>query len=134
MKEGFTVEEIEKFGKTHKMSIFLSAVLIVSAVCNSIFWDSLSIWLVALGGVAGLCFPDPIYNFLCRMAAFIGKQERTVRLIFAGVAVAVAIVFPPLHFLEAGLITGVALKYKIGTLHPSSNESQDPPEKSDDQS
>lgn len=134
MKEGFTVEEIEKFGKTHKTSIFLSAVLILSAVCNSIFWDSLSIWLVALGGVAGLCFPDQIYNFLCRMAAFIGKQERTVRLILAGVAVAVAIVFPPLHFLEAGLITGVALKYKIGSLHPTSSESKETPPKRDDKS
>lgn len=129
MKEGFTVEEIEKFGKTHKMSILLSGILILSAICNSIFWDTLSIWLIALGGVAGLCFPEPIYSFLNKMAGFIGKQERTVRIICAAVAVAVAIIFPPLHFLIAGLITGVALKYKVGTLHPSasSEDKKTPP-------
>lgn len=118
MKEGFTMQEIEQFGKTHKMSILLSAVFLVSAICNMLFWDSLSIWLVALGAIGGLCFPDPIARFLTRTASFIGKQERTVRLIFAGVAIAIAIVFPPLHFLTAGLIAGIALKANMGQLNP----------------
>ncbi len=112
------MQEIEQFGKTHKMSILLSAVFLVSAICNMLFWDSLSIWLVALGAIGGLCFPDPIARFLTRTASFIGKQERTVRLIFAGVAIAVAIVFPPLHFLTAGLIAGIALKANMGQLNP----------------
>ena len=133
MKEGFTVEEIEKFGKTHKMSILLSGILILSAICNSIFWDTLSIWLIALGGVAGLCFPEAIYSFLNRMASFLGKQERTVRIICAAVAVAIAIIFPPLHFLIAGLIVGVALKYKVGTLHPSASEEDKTPPSSNEE-
>lgn len=127
MKEGFTVDEIEKFGKAHKMTILLSVILILSAICNAIFWDTLSIWMVALGGVAGLCFPDPIFGFLNRLASFVGKQERTVRLIFAGVALAVAVVFPPLHFLTAGLIVGLTLKYKIGSLHATSSEAEKKP-------
>lgn len=118
MKEGFTMQEIEQFGKTHKMSILLSAVFLVSAICNMLFWDSLSIWLIALGAIGGLCFPEHISGFLLKTAGFIGKQERTVRLVFAGVALALAIVFPPLHFLIAGLIAGVGLKANVGLLNP----------------
>jgi len=113
------MQEIEQFGKMHKMSILLSAIFLVSAICNMLFWDSLSIWLVALGAIGGLCFPEPIAHFLKKTAGFIGKQERTVRLIFAGVAIAIAIVFPPLHFLTAGLIAGIALKSNMGQLNPT---------------
>jgi len=135
MKEGFTVEEIEKFGKTHKLTILLSTILLLSAIFNVLLWDSLSVWLVSLAAIGGLCFPEHSAKFLIKLASFVVKQDRTVRMIFAGVAIAVSVVFPPLNFLALGLIAGVALKGNLGHFasKKGANEEKKNEEKKEDE-
>ena len=125
MKDGFSMQEIEEFGKTHKQTILFTALLLLSAIFNTILWDGLSIWLIALGAIAGLCFPEPISKFLAKSAILVCKQERTVRLIVAGVSIAVAVIFPPLFFLITGLIAGVATKSK-GALFKGKEKKETP--------
>ena len=124
MKDGFSMQEIEQFGRTHKQTILFSVILLLSAVFNTILWDSLSIWLIALGGIAGLIFPEHIGNFLLKTGNFFGKLEKTVKMICAGVAIALSVIFPPLFFLILGLVAGVAIKKKSHVMRSTNSEGE----------
>ena len=108
-KDGFSVHEIEQFGKAHKFTLFFSALFLLAGIFNAVFWDSLGPWLAALAAIAGVCFPNPLVQFLKRGASLASGQEKSIRMIFAGVAIALAIVFPPVYFLAMGMVTGIAL-------------------------
>ena len=88
MKDSFSMQEIEQFGKTHKQTILLSALFLLAAISNTLVWsdDTLSIWLIAIAGVLGMCFREPIRKFLTKSAGFIANQEKTVRWIIAFMA------------------------------------------------
>ena len=122
MKDGFSMHEIEQFGRTHKQTILFSIIFLLSAIFNTILWDSLSIWLIALGGIAGLIFPQHIGNFLLKIGAFFGKLDRTVKMICAGVAIVISVVFPPIFFLIQGLVSGVAIKNKADIMKSKTSE------------
>jgi hypothetical protein len=133
MKDGFTLSELEQFSKRHKTTILFSAIFLLSAVFALIWgYGAMSIWLLGLGGIAGVCFPKHIGNFLIKCGRGASNQEKIVRMIFAGVALVLAILFPPVHFLIAGLICGVTLQYRSDVFHSSKIENKKEEKKSEE--
>lgn len=120
IKEGVSVQEIEKFARKYTTEVFLIlAVLIgtISSIFDFFTGARLSIIFAGLGAIASLAFPEKIKTFHKKIAKFVLKKEKTSQIIFGIIRIAIALFIPFLLFAELGLLSGL-------TFHSLEKESQ----------
>ncbi|MGD0664202.1 MAG: hypothetical protein ABSA17_00540 [Rhabdochlamydiaceae bacterium] len=110
-KEGVSVKEIEAFAKKHRFEVFFCLMFLLACIFGVVgmFKSGWSI-LFGMGGAAlGLIFPVKVDGILKTVFHSIFKQDKTLLIIFAVVALLLACLVPFLIFLIVGAAGGRAI-------------------------
>lgn len=106
-KQGISVKEIHAFTMKYPVQIFFCIVFILACIFAIVFWGLYwSLILATIGGVLGVLFVEHVKKLGNSMFSFVFKQEATVQIVLAVVAIILAIFVPPLIFLFLGLHGG----------------------------
>ena len=109
-KEGVTVQQIENFGKNHRIEIFFCIVFILSSFFSFLFYGpGWSIYAAGLGGVVAVWIPKLIGRASHGVFHFCASQQKVTRIVIAVVGFVLSIFLPPLIFLCIGLMAGKSL-------------------------
>jgi len=110
IKEGVSVEELEKFARKYINEVFLILSLIIATITSiaKFFtgapWGSL--FFVALGAIIAIALPAQIGKLLKKIFKMISQAEKTVSIIIGIVRIVLSIFIPFILFAELGLIAG----------------------------
>jgi len=107
-REGVSVKELEGYAKKHRFEIFFCLLFVFASCFSLVFWGRgiFSVFFAGVGGIFGVFFPTKVDHFLHKMYAGLLKQEGTMQIIIAIVALIVAIFIAPIIFLLVGLHAG----------------------------
>lgn len=136
IKEGVSVEEIEKFARKYTNEVFLILSLIIATI-SSIFGFFLGhIWSLLFAGlfaIIGIALPAQVGKFLKKTLQWQNKAEKTTIIIIGIVRIIFGIFIPFVLFAELGLLAGYAFHSTTLELQPppeehQSDEGQNPPD------
>ena len=107
-KKGVSVKEIEEFTKKHRYEVFFCILFLLACIFGIVgyFRAAWNIFFVMAGGILGVIFPHKVESFLQMIFRFIFKQDKTIQIVLAVVALIIAIFMPFIIFLVVGLIGG----------------------------
>lgn len=114
LKEGVSVQEVESFARKHTNEVFSLVALIVGAVSSMFDFftgPSMTILFLAVGAAVGMLLPAPIEKGLKQFFHFMGKQEKSTRMVIGGVKIVVGIFIPFVLFGVYGLLAGTSYNY-----------------------
>jgi hypothetical protein len=112
-KEGYTVKEIQQFTMKYKFEVFYGLLFIIASLFTFVWHVQLSIFLAALGGIAGVLFPQQVERVLHKISSFVTKQETITQLVMGIVCLVLAVFLPFLVFLLLGLNGGMAMAHRF---------------------
>ena len=99
-KEGLSVKELEGYAKKHRFEIFFCLLFVFASLFTLIFWGpTLSIFLVAIGGIISVFMPNKITQMAQKARNALLSKELTTQLIVAIAALVVAIFLAPIIIL-----------------------------------
>lgn len=111
IKEGVSVEEIEKFARKYTNEVFLILALIIATI-SSIFHfftgPSWSIFSAGLLAIIGIALPIQVGKILKKLLKMQEKAEKSVVIIIGVVRIVLAVFIPFILFAEMGLLAGYA--------------------------
>jgi hypothetical protein len=106
-KEGITVEQLENFGKSHRIEIFFCIIFILSSICSFfLFGPGWSIYAAGLGGIIAVWMPRHVGSLALATFHFCVAQHKVTKIVIAVFGLIVAIFLPPLVFLCIGAMAG----------------------------
>lgn len=106
-KEGVTVQQLESFGKNHRIEIFFCIVFILASFFSFAFYGAgWSIYAAGIGGVVSVWIPKVIGRIAHGAFRFCISQQKVTRIVIAVVACILSIFLAPLVFLCIGLMAG----------------------------
>ncbi len=111
IKEGVTVEEIEKFARKYTNEAFLMLSIIIATISSTFGFFNRAFWSVLFAGllaIIGLAFPKQIDAFLKKILKMQAQAEKTTTIIIGIVRIIFAIFIPFVLFAELGLLAGNA--------------------------
>ena len=112
-KEGVSVREIENFAKKHYFELFFCILFILASLFSFVFWGpGWSVMLAGAGGVIAVFFTGKVEFMSKKVHHFVFKQDRTVQIVLAVVALVIAILLPPLVFFSVGLHAGKSMYHQ----------------------
>lgn len=116
LKEGISVQELEKFGQKYYIEIFFVIYFLLATLLTFLFFGAAwSILLGGIGGIVGILLPTQIEKIARAAFRFVFKQEKTTKLILAIVGIILSFFLPPIIFLFLGLVGGFGM-YKLATM------------------
>jgi hypothetical protein len=111
IKEGVSVEEIEKFARKYTNEVFLILSLIIATI-SSIFGfftgPSWSVFFMGLLAIIAIALPEQIGVFIKKMMKLQAKAEKATSIIIGIVRIVLGIFIPFILFAELGLLAGYA--------------------------
>ncbi|HEU64016.1 MAG: hypothetical protein KR126chlam4_00316 [Candidatus Anoxychlamydiales bacterium] len=111
IKEGVSVEEIEKFARKYTNEVFLILALIIATI-SSVFGfftgPSWSLIVAGLLAIIGIALPVQVGKFLKKLLTFQAKAPKTTIIIIGIVRIVLAVFIPFILFAEIGLLAGYA--------------------------
>ncbi len=117
-KDSVSVKEIENFAKKHRFELFFCLAFVFACFFSFVFFGpAASLFLATIGAVAGVLLPNKVDHFNHVVLHFIFKQETTVQLVLAAVALVLAVVVPPVVFFIIGLHGGKNMHHQVMNLH-----------------
>jgi len=109
IKEGVSVEEIEKFARKYTNEVFLIISLIIATI-SSIFGfftgSSWSVFFMGLLAIIGIALPEQVGKFLKKIMKFQIKAEKTTTIVIGIVRIIFGVFIPFILFAELGLLAG----------------------------
>lgn len=109
-KEGVTVQQIENFGKKHRIEIFFCIALILASCFSFPFYGpAWSIYAAGLGGAVAVWIPKHVGRIVLATMHFCLKQQRVTRIVIAVIGIVFSIFLPPVVFLCLGVVAGRSL-------------------------
>lgn len=127
LKEGMSIQELEKFSKKYQHQIFFIVYLILATLMTFLFFGpTLSIFLAGIGGVIGVIMPHKIKKAIAACFHFVFKQEKKTQLILGIVGAIISFFLPPLIFFFVGLAGGKS--FCCSQEGDKGNKHQSPPE------
>lgn len=117
-KEGVTVQQIENFGKHHRIEIFFTIVFILSSFFSFLFYGpGWSIYAAGIGAIVAVWIP----KYICRIAHgafhFCATQQKITRIVIGVAGFILSIFLPPLIFFCIGLMAGRSFHRKAIGCH-----------------
>ena len=107
LKEGMSIQELEKFSRKYQHQIFFIIYLVLATLMTFLFFGpTLSIFLGGIGGIIGVIMPHKIRKAIASCFHFVFKQEKKTQLILGIVGGIIAFFLPPLIFFFLGLAGG----------------------------
>lgn len=111
-KEGVSVREIESFARKNRIAVFFVLAYILATFFSFVMWGlGWSVVAAGIGAIIGVLLKAQIAHLSKVIFQFVFKQEGTVQIIIAVIALILAIVIPPLFFLILGLHGGKDLQH-----------------------
>ena len=127
LKEGVSVEEIEKFARKYTNEMFLILSLIIATV-SSVFGfftgPSWSLFFAGLLAIVGIALPDQVGMVLNKLSKLQMQSEKSATIIIGIVRLVLSIFIPFVLFAELGLLAGHAF-HSITRLYSSHNEEKE---------
>ena len=114
-KEGFSVKEIEQFAKRHRFEVFFCLVFLLTCIFGIMgtFRSGWSIFLGMVGAVLGTLLSAKTGPLMEKAIHFIFRQDKTIQIVFAVVALILAVFLPFIIFLIIGIMGGLAIHKMI---------------------
>ncbi|OGN62094.1 MAG: hypothetical protein A3F40_01220 [Chlamydiae bacterium RIFCSPHIGHO2_12_FULL_27_8] len=111
LKDGVSVEEIEKFARKYTTEMFLILSLIIATI-SSIFGfftgPSWSIFFAGLLAIIGIAMPIPVGKLLKKLLKLQMNSEKSTTIVIGIVRLVLSIFIPFILFAELGLLAGHA--------------------------
>ncbi len=135
IKEGVSVEEIEKFARKYTNEVFLILALIIATI-SSVFGfftgPSWSLIFAGLLAIIGVALPGQVGKFLKKLLKFQATSPKTTIIIIGIVRIVIAVFIPFILFAEIGLLAGYAFHTTTREMpkpehHSSEHHSEEPP-------
>jgi len=138
IKEGVSVEEIEKFARKYTNEVFLILSLIIATI-SSIFGfftgPSWSLFFAGLLAIIGIALPVQVGKILKKMLKLQAKSEKSTIIIVGIVRIIFGVFIPFILFAELGLLAGYSFhttsrdfSYSKEKESPKGNEPEKPNE------
>lgn len=131
LKEGVSVEEIEKFARKYTNEVFLILSLIIAAI-SSIFGffsgPSWSVLFMGLSAIISLALPEKVGVFIKKILKLQAKAEKAVMIIIGIVRIIFGLFIPFILFAELGLYAGYAFHTFSKELGRTETKEQNPKE------
>ena len=110
-KEGVSVKEIEEFAKKHRFEVFFCLLFLLAAIFSLVgmFRSGWSVLLGMAGAILGVIYPTKMEPLIKKIMQFAFKQDKTIQIILAVVALLLAGIVPFLVFLMVGMVGGRAI-------------------------
>jgi hypothetical protein len=106
-KDGVTVEQLENFGKHHRIEIFFCILFILSSFCSFLlFGPGWSVYGAGLGGIIAVWIPKYVGKIALATFNFCVTQHKVTKIVIAVFGIILSIFVPPLIFLCIGLMAG----------------------------
>ncbi|NGX34563.1 MAG: hypothetical protein K1060chlam1_00916 [Candidatus Anoxychlamydiales bacterium] len=137
IKEGVSVEEIEKFARKYTNEVFLILALIIATISSIFGFFTGPIWSLIFAGllaIVGIALPMQVGKFLKKLLKFQAKSPKTTIIIIGIVRIILAVFIPFILFAEIGLLAGYSFHTTTRELqgleehHSEEHHSEEPPE------
>lgn len=109
LKEGVSVEEIEKFARKYTNEVFLIVSLIlatISSVFSFFTGPSWSLFCAGLLAIIAIALPEQMGKAIKKMFKFQTKAEKTTTIVIGIIRIIFGIFIPFILFAELGLLAG----------------------------
>jgi hypothetical protein len=113
LKEGVSVEEIEKLARKYTTEGFLLISFIVATISSIIGFftgPGWSLTFAGFGAILGFALPKKIEIIEKNIIQFIYKQTKTAEIIIGVIRLILAIFMPFIIFAEIGLLAGMSIQ------------------------
>ncbi|NGX33271.1 MAG: hypothetical protein K1060chlam4_01333 [Candidatus Anoxychlamydiales bacterium] len=128
IKEGVSVEEIEKFARKYTNEVFLILALIIATI-SSVFGfftgPSWSLIFAGLLAIIGIALPVQVGKFLKKILKFQATAPKTTIIIIGIVRIVLAVFVPLILFAEIGLLAGYSFHTTTRELHGTDEHSEE---------
>ena len=114
LKEGVTVEELEKFARKYTTEVFIVFAIIIAAISSSFsfflrfYW---SLYFGAIAAIVSLLVPEKIEAVVKKLVMLSFGKDKSTEIIIGIVRIVLAIFLPFVIFAELGLLAGLAYHY-----------------------
>jgi uncharacterized membrane protein len=130
LKEGVSVEEIEKFARRYTPEVFIIISMIIATISSVFGFFTGPSWSLIFSGlclVVTIVLPDPIEKMFNKFQSFLVNQNKTTLIIIGIVRIILAIFIPFILFTEMGFLAGIAFhsSSKIVKEHKKKNEEEE---------
>ncbi|CAM0117945.1 hypothetical protein [Rhabdochlamydiaceae symbiont of Dictyostelium giganteum] len=107
--EGVSMKEVEQFVKTYWIQLFFCILFLFTFLFSvaGAFRPALGLFLLAGGGISSLLLPESLGKAVYHSLNFIGKQEKAIQIIFAGVTLIITCVLPFVILMLMGIFNGL---------------------------
>ena len=111
IREGVTVEDLEKFARKYTNEVFLILALLIATVSSVFGFFTGPVWSVLFMGIlaiVALALPERIGNFLRKILKFQVTAEKSITIMIGIVRIIIGLFIPFVLFAELGLLAGYA--------------------------
>jgi len=129
IKEGVSVEEIEKFARKYTNEVFLILAIIIATISSIFGFFEGPIWSLIFAGllaIIGIALPTHVGKFLKKLLKFQATSPKTTIIIIGIVRIILAVFLPLVLFAEIGLLAGYSFHTTTRelSLHEEHHESE----------
>ncbi|NGX51788.1 MAG: hypothetical protein KR126chlam5_00075 [Candidatus Anoxychlamydiales bacterium] len=128
IKEGVSVEEIEKFARKYTNEVFLILALIIATISSVFGFFTGPNWSLILAGllaIIGIALPVQVGKFLKKLLKFQATAPKTTIIIIGVVRIVLAVFVPLILFAEIGLLAGYSFHTTTRELHGDEEHSEE---------
>jgi hypothetical protein len=130
LKEGVSIEEIEKFARRYTPEVFIIIAMIIATISSVFGFFTGPSWSLIFSGLClavTIVIPDPIEKIFAKFHSFLINQNKTTLIIIGIVRIVLAIFIPFILFAEMGFLAGIAFHSsfkKVEELHKKNEEEE----------
>ncbi len=114
IKEGVSVEEIEKFARKYTTEVFLIIAIIIATISSAFGFFTGPTWSLLFGGlgaVISVAMPDKLEGMLKKITTLAFKKDKSTEIIVGIVRIVLSIFIPFIIFAEIGLLSGITFHH-----------------------
>jgi len=127
IKEGVSVEEIEKFARKYTNEVFLILALIIATISSIFGFFTGPTWSLIFAGllaIVGIALPVQVGKFLKKLLKFQAVSPKTTIIIIGIVRIVLGIFIPFILFAEIGLLAGYSFHTTTREFHEPEHHSE----------
>ncbi|MBN2479890.1 MAG: hypothetical protein JXA94_06650 [Parachlamydiales bacterium] len=111
IKEGVSVEELEKLARKYTTEVFLILSIIIAAISSAFGFftgPSWSLFFAGIGAIVSIAIPEKTEGALRKLIMIAFKKDKSTEIVVGIVRIVIAIFVPFITFAEIGLLAGQA--------------------------